>query len=46
MSFSDPDIFGVVGGSSPDLTCFVDGDGADQGELTGGGMKLMGGYDD
>ena len=31
-----------VGGSSPDPTCIVGGDGADRGELAGGGMKTMG----
>ena len=31
-----------VGGSPPDLTLIVGGDGADQGELAGGGMKTTG----
>ena len=31
-----------VGGSPPDPTCNVGGDGADRGELAGGGMKAMG----
>ena len=35
-----------VGGSSPDPTCIVDGDGADRGELASGGTKSTGAYDD
>ena len=31
-----------VGGSPPDPTCIVGGDGADREELAGGGMKMMG----